>query len=409
VKEYTLENGLKVLLLPSQRNELVAVDVLVNVGLATEKGYPAGITNFVQRLLLKGTKNRDAYKIALDIEEVGGEIETSMGEDYAEVYVVLLCDKMERGLEVLSDVIFNPTFPTQEVEKERKMIISSIRQAEDDKFEATKMLFVSTLYGEHPYAYPILGYEDTVKEIKREDLVNYHTRFYHPNNMVLAAVGKFDEEKMLALIKKYFGDKRKGEIFEPKYPPLASLSKDVEVYKEKDVEQAFIILGYPGVSVSSPDYPALKVLNAMLGAGMSSRLFRNLRDKEGLAYAIGSFFPTRRDIGEFAIYMGTKYENVEKAKEGILAEIRRIREEGISTEELERAKNYIEGTFKIAHQRNRRQAWYLAWYEMLGVGWEFDRKYLELIRGVTAEDVKRAAEKYLKHYVMALLKPEGEG
>jgi zinc protease len=177
----------------------------------------------------------------------------------------------------------------------------------------------------------------------------------------------------------------------------------VEATKRSNL--TWLIVGYPAPPVASPDYPAMKVLNAILGGGMSSRLFSELRDKRALAYSTGSFYPSRAEESHLVTYIIALPDNAEAARQGILEIIKEIQERGVPQEELERAKSYVIGNYRIEHETTERRAWYLGWYETLGVGYQMDAYYPQLIQAVTAEDIQRVAQKYLQQYVLSLVGP----
>ena len=401
-------NGLVLLVRPSKANDIVAVDVIMRVSPADETTETAGITSLMQTLLLKGTQTRTAEEIAIEMEAAGGVLDTDAADDYAEAYAVVMREKLDTAFELLDDVLFHPVFPEDEVEKERAIALRQIQQARDSKFNATHEMLDLAMYGrEHPYGLPVMGTEETVSSITRVDIVNYHRAHVVPSRMVVVVVGDVDPAGIRRRVEGSWGRLAPGEFAGlPRDKTLPPLSDVERVEEERDIEQAFLLLGFPTCSVSDPDYATLKVLNALTGGGMSSRLFYELRDKRGLAYELGSFLPTRAGASQYVVYMGTTLGHISPAVEGILDELQRLARSPVSEEELERAKNYLLGTFAMDHQRNKRQAWYLGWYETLGVGYGFDEEYPALVREVSADDVRRVARKYFGNYVLAVLRPQ---
>lgn len=405
VKKTVLPDGLTVLVKEEHRNPIVALEALIKVGTEYEADRLCGIRNFCQSLILKGTKKRSSLEIALQLEFVGGLIDTSTAQDFVEVSVLTRPEGLDVGLDILADVIQNPVFPDQEVGKERRAILAQIEQLKDDKFEYAYELFKGALYQAHPYGRPILGTKQSVEAIQRDDLVNFHKSHYLANMTVISVVGDVKAKDIIGKISKAFKGFKPGELPEPIGMAEPKRTKSTEVTETKDVEQAFLILGFLAPSVKAQDYPVLKVINSILGSGMSSRLYEDLREVSGLAYELGSFFPTRKGSSHFAIYLGTRPENLSRAKELVLSQIERIKAELVNSEELRRAKAFCKGAFALDHQKNSRQAWYLAWYEILNLGYKFDRKYPDLIQQVTREDVQRVAKKYFKHHTLAILRP----
>lgn len=400
-----LDNGLKVIVKQNNANQIFAAVCMIDTGLFFEETTKVGITNFVQRMLQKGTKTRTAEQIADTIESVGGFISASASADFAEASVVSLVDDYELSLEMLSDVLFNPIFPNDEIEKERKLILDHMRLEEDDTFEYTYKNFLDTLYAGHNYQYMSEGTPETVKSIQTQDLIDYHKKFYVPSNMIISVVSNIPAEQAFKTIQKYFGQKS------PAKPAKISVSKDFEIKAKnktlnKKVQQGFLTFGYITAPVTSDDYPAIKVINSVLGEGMSSRLFVELRDKKGLAYAVGSIAPSRKDKGHILGYIGTKPETLEESKTEMERVFNELIEKEIPEDELNRCKNYIAGRFLMDHERNVRQAWYLAWFEIMGKGYQFDEKYPEAIKNVTPKDIMKVANKYFLAPTTVMLKPE---
>jgi len=233
--------------------------------------------------------------------------------------------------------------------------------------------------------------------------------------MIVSVVGNFSTTEMLDMLEETLGKLpekplparvRLNQLADQRRIWDIELEETKEVSQEKELQAAWMIIGYPAPSVDSDDYPILKLINTILGGGMSSRFFVELRDKRGLAYDTSSFFPSREGPSHFVGYIITSPENVEQAKEGMLEEIERLKTELVSDEELEKAKKYLIGSFALAHQRNKDQAWYLGWYETMGAGYEFDAKYPEQIETVTKEDIMEVANKYFTEaHIVSILMP----
>ncbi len=409
VRKIVFNNGLTLLHKESKTNDIVAMNLFIKAGSWYEKDSNSGITNLVQQMLLKGTITRTAEDIAYQMDSMGGIIDTRTSEDYAEIYTIVTKRHFEKGFEILFDVVENAIFPNKEIEKEKNIILSQIKAKEDNIFDCSHDLLNKTLYGSHPYGKPVLGTKETVKLFNREVVVDFHKKFYTPDNMVLVIVGNVAKKKAVKKVKKIFSGlytKSTG-----KKEVIAKLpGRDLPCEKSliRQFRQAYIMLGYISPGVRDKNYVVLKVINTLLGRGMNSRLFTNLRDKEGLAYEIGSFYPTRKNASRFVIYAGLDEKNLVSIKEKILEEIEQLKKGLISVEELEGAKNYLKGSFIIDHQTNKKQAWFLGWFELLGISYNYDRRYLRQIEKVTSRDIKEVANSYFKdnNWVMIQLKPE---
>lgn len=401
-----LPNGVRLIVKPNRSNRILAIQCFFQVGSYYERAEQNGITNLVCRTMLKGTRKRSALEIAETMESIGGEIDASASEDFAEVGTISTVDDIDVALDVLSDVIINPTFPPEELEKEREATLAAIRRQEDSSFQYTYKNFRALLYEGHPYAMPPLGTLETVAAITRDQVVEFHRKNFTAHNMLVVVVGNVEVDSVAGKLARAFADMPPGR------PERVLVSKQFRPRRRmktlaKDIEQAFIIVGFVTDRATAEDYVPLKVASAVLGTGaaMSARLFVRLRDRQGLAYAVGSAMPTLRDKSHFFAYIGTKPESVDRALNGLLAVIQGLAVEPLSDEELQRAKNHLIGQFRIAHQRNSSQAQFLGLYEMVGLGARFDEQYCELIKSVTAEQVKAVARKYFRAPTVTILKP----
>ncbi len=401
---HQLNNGMLVIFKPVTTNNILAMNCFISIGSLYENSRENGITNFVQEVILKGTQNRSAVEIARDMEAIGGLLGTDAAYDFAEVSTVTTADDLDTALDVMSDVLLHPTFPPEEVEKERQIILAHINLQEDNKFSYTYKNFKAVLYEGHPYAHPVEGTPKTVKAITRDALQEFHKRYWVPSNMILTVVGNVDEQELLGKLNAALGKKATlppGKVMTAKKYKQRYKSKNLK----KKVEQGFIIVGYVTAPVNSSDYPALKVASAVLGEGMSSRLFLRLRDAQGLAYNVGCAMPTRRRHSHIFAWIGTNPDTIDTARDGLIKEFELLTKEVVTDDELDRAKNYLIGKFLIDHQTNLRQAWYLGWYQLMGVGYDFDKRYPELIRQVTKQDVLRVAKTYLTKPTVVVLRP----
>ncbi len=403
----TLKNGMRLIVAPRSYNRILALNLFVAGGSAEDPIGKEGLANLTQNLLLKGAGGRSAEQIALAIESVGGQIDVSVAEDYAEINTVTTVADLDVALSLLADVALKPAFPPEEVEKERELVLSSIRRREDDQFGYTYREFLKALYEGHPYGHTPEGDEAPVKALSREDIVQFHQRLFEPSRMLLVACGDVEADALAKAVEKRFqafpaqGSNIRVQATKQAQPRFRHITL------AKDCRQAFIVIGYPAVGYGDPDYPALRVANAILGEGMSGRLFVRLRDRQSLAYAVGSALAARRMAGHLLMYLGTSPETEERARLGLLKEARDFAREGISSDELERAKEYVVGKHLIARQANQEKAHYLGVCEMLGVGFAFDDRLPDLIRAVTSQQAMQAMDRYTAAGIAVTLMPEG--
>ncbi|HHY46842.1 MAG TPA: insulinase family protein [Firmicutes bacterium] len=405
VVKTVFDNGLTLLVKPNPANDVVAVSVFLRMGSAYEPGQLRGISAMMQRVITRGTTTRSSKDIAVETESVGASLGAGSSFDWGSVSLMTTRAGLRKGIEVFLDVIQHPGFPREEVDKEKMMALQQIAAMKDQPFNAALMKFLEGFYGDHPYATLPLGTAETVSALTREDLVEWYRKIYVPNNMVVTIVGNVDPGEMARTFGETLGKLPKGELPEMVAGALPPKDKSRESYERKDTQALFLVLGYPAPDIMSPDGPAMDVLNAVLGAGMSSRLFVELRDKKGLAYAVNSGYQKLDGPSTVFAFMATAPGNYKQARDGIVAEFKRLAEEYVPYEELEAAKRFVKGTYLMSHETNAAQGSFLGRYEILGLGYEYDELYPELIDRVTAADIKRIAGEYFAHYTLGALSP----
>jgi zinc protease len=317
-----------------------------------------------------------------------------------------LSEHFEEAFHLLTEVIRQPSFDKEEMERRRRLILASIQQQEDELARLVFKLFRKTLYEKHPYRMDTLGTLDSIQRLTQKDLKEYYQRMVIPENMVLTVVGDVDQKQVVLAIKKGLGDFKREPLLTPSIlqePPLQK-KRQAEMVKVK--EQAHFVLGFLGVSFHHPDSYALTVLGAAL-SGQGGRLFSELRDKESLAYALGFMAQPNLDPGFIGVYMGTHPNKLETAIEAVLRELKKVRDEGLTEEEVDRAKKYLIGNFEIGLQTNGAQASQMSLDELYGLGFDHYQKYPQEIQKVTQEDVNRVAKKYfnLETYAIAIIRP----
>ena len=395
----SLANGIKYILLPNPDNQVLVIGVFIDLGNRYEHPDEVGITNLAQQMMLKGTQQRTAEQISEEIESVGGSINFGIQPDYSTLATITTIEDADLALDLLADVLFNPTFPEQHFEKERNFILSRIKISEDSPSSLAVKNYLKTLYAGHPYGFPILGEPKKLMQLTRKRLADYHRQYFQPDRLTIIAMGDFKEGAFKRKIKKYFGH------IETIPTSIARGGKTLKkrgrrTYVPRDTEQSFICYGYLTCPAKHKDTPALRVASAILGEGMSSRLFTNLRDKKSLAYEVGAQLSLRKNEGNFLMYIGTHPDKGLAATLGMRNEIDRLKRTPVPEEELQRAKNYIIGKFQIAHQSNGACVGFLGNYEYIGLSADYDKKFVEKIRDVTPDEVKRAAQIYFRSPVV---------
>jgi zinc protease len=408
VKKYVLENGIQVLIKENNSIPLFAARAAFLGGIRYEDESTNGVSNFVSRMLTRGTETRSAQDIAEQIESIAGDVSGFSGRNSFGVTVESLSQNFTEAFDIFSDVLLHPSFDSQEIERARREILAEINRQGDNLLKTTVNLFLDTLYTEHPYKYNSLGTEETVSDFNGADLASFYEKYARPENMVITVVGHVNEEEVLSLVKEKFGGLEKGKSPVPVIaaePAPSEIKTKVETKPDK--AQMHIIMGFQAPTLKDKDHYAFEVLNTIL-SGQGGRLFLELRDKKSLAYTVTSFYTPGLEPGFFGVYIGTAPPKEEEAISAIKSELERLLKDGVTDAELARAQNYLVGNFEIGLQQNSAQAAKITFDELYGIGWEEYQKYPDNIYSVTKEDVLEAARKYinLNSYILTIVKPD---
>lgn len=407
VEKTVLDHGLTILTKESTANDIVAVEVLLCMGVRYETEEQAGLSDLIQHLLLKGTTTRTAEQLATGIEAIGARLAASAGRDYGTVSLLCTRDRLDQGLALLFDVLQNATFPEPEIIREKDLTLRRIKAREDQHLSHTLDLLVETHYGVHPYHKPVLGYPHTVERFDRPLITMFRDAYFVPNNMIFSAVGHFESRALIEQIGSHFGSVPARPLPLLKEENLSDRAKSKDLFKKRDIQGAWIGIGYSAPTVTDVDYPAMEVLESITGGSMNSRLFIELREKRSLAYQVGSIYSARPGPSLYAAYIGTRSDQFEQARDGILVEMERLCAEPVTEEELLLAKTYLKGTFIMGQERNISQAGLLARCELMGLGYDFVDRYPALIDKVTEADVLGVARKHLREpYALSAVLPE---
>lgn len=400
----TLANGLTLIHRRTTANDIVGMVAFVKHGAATDPDVVAGRTNLMMQLLTKGTARRTADEIAEEAGLLGASLSASAGQDYCTLSLQCVNDDLGPAMDLFTDVLLNPTFPNEELDLEREKVLAGIRMADDQTSAVTAKRFRSELFGSHAYGRPLEGLPSTLPAISGKMLYDTHRGSFVASNTVLAIVGNVSFDTAESLAESNFPAAPTERT--PRYEAdkiIAPGGRRVPIHKE--AKQGFIMMGVLTCASGDEDEPALRVATAALGAGMSSRLFRELRDKQGLAYSVGAGTTTMRHQGYFQAWIGTGPETLQRAEAGLWEQIRLLRDEPLPPDELRRAKNYLAGEYLRAHERNMQQARYLAYWHVSGRGVGYDREYLDDIEKVSLRDVMRVANKYFLEPTVVVLHP----
>jgi zinc protease len=406
VQKFTLSNGLRLLVKEDHRLPFVEFRAAFKGGVLAETPADNGITLMLGKMLLQGTQKRSAEKIATEIESVGGHIDSYGGNNSFGVNAEVLSSDFTTGLDLLADVLLNPTFPAAPLEREREVQIASISARKDDLLKSASVAMRRTLFGETGYGLDSLGTEESVGKISAADLKSFHRTFTAPNNCVLAIYGDVKANEVKAAVEKAFASWGMNKSSEFKVQG-SELNSPKRVEETRDKKQAVLVIGFRGTTLFDPDRYALELIQESC-SDLGSRLFLRVREKLGLAYYVGAQNFMGLAPGYFAFYTGTEPSKAAQVETELLKEAELLRTEGLSEEELKRAKAKIIGQKKIARQELGGLAQAQALDELYGLGFAYGDTEDAKFEAVTLEQVKAAAQKYLKPdaFVVSIVKPE---
>lgn len=396
-ESHVLPNGLKVLLLPRGHLPIVSVTLLIPAGVLCEGPGQAGLSTFTGSLLTRGTEKRNAETLALDIDALGANLGVHTDYDFTMAGISCLSRRFADSLEILAEVVTSPAFAPEEVERRRNDILSHLERRKDDPVDLVRNRFIERVYGDHPYHHPRDGHAATIKPLFEADLRSFHERFFRPNQSVLAVVGDFEPHSALGLIEDRLGGWPALPPAPLELPPIpAAASLILERIQKDGVTQATIRAGSIGIRRNSEDYIPLVLLNYVLGgAGFGSRLMARLREAEGLTYGAYSNFHPRLEPGYFFAACQTGLATMNQALAAMMDEIRRVRQDGITVEELSWARRFYTGSLPLTLETNDQMAARMLEREFYGLPEAFWLMDIERMRTATVDLVNEAAQRYL--------------
>lgn len=399
-----LANGFTVIVRENPLAPVVAIELMVKVGTRWERQDRAGTSNFLHAVMVKGTTKRSGAQLAEEVAAMGGKISASGDIDYSEIRSSALARFWKPLLGLTAELALTPQLASEEVATERDWLLSRIQRRRDNAPSRVFDELYAALYGPHPYAIPALGTAESLARIDHAALIAYYRAYYRPERMVLAVSGQVVGADVMAEARRLFGGMPGGAAApDPVLPAPVPAGRRIVI--EQAAQQTQIVVGAIAPDLEQPDHAAVKVLSTVLGGGMAGRLFVELRDRRGLAYTATSFYEPVRAPGALILYLGSAPENAAKAEEGLRQEIQRIRTSPVGDEELRRAKNYLLGRYEMDRRTNERQAWYLGFYTVEGVGLDYPARYRRAVEAVTAADVQRIAQTYLGTLTTVVLQP----
>ncbi|WP_245915907.1 M16 family metallopeptidase [Merismopedia glauca] len=405
VQRAVLDNGITLLVIENPTADIVASRIFIKAGTRWESKHQAGLSHLVSAVITKGTDTLSSLEIAEQVESVGASLSADTATDYLQMSLKTIGSDFAEIFNLTAKLLRSPAFPAAEVELERQITLQDIRSQQEHPSAIAFEQLRRAMYGRHPYGLSSLGTIESVSGLTREDLQNYHQSYFRPDNLVISIAGNLTFETARYLVEKALGDWEipTNSILPINLSPI--VCKPYQVVTPQETQQSMVMLGYLASSVKDKEYGALKVLNTYLGNGLSSRLFVELREKRGLAYEVSAFYPTRLDLSQFVVYLGTAPENTAIALEGLHHEIERLRTHQLTDSELQTCKNKLLGQYALGKQTNAQLAQVYGWYETLGLGIEFDTVFQELVNNVTVETAWETACQYFVEPYISLVGP----
>lgn len=385
VLKTVLPNGLTIVTEEVESVKSLSVGIWVKTGSRNETVEQAGITHFLEHMLFKGTAKRNHFQIAQSLERVGGYLNAFTSNEHTCYYARCLDDELELALDVLCDMVLNPTFPAEELEKEKKVVLEELKMYKDQPDDFLFEHFVGDLFKGHPLGRPIIGFEETISAYDRDQLYAYMAEFYQPWNLTIALAGKADHQKVVDLVSSLF-DKASNKK-EPKIDTILTPYTPFSLSLKKDIEQTYYVLGKRSLSITDEDRYKLLLANTVLGAGMSSRLHQNVREKHGYCYAISTINQAYEDTGIFGVYAGTDKEYVDHLRELVYKEFESLQTSLIPEDEFHDAKQQLKGSLILSQESMSNRMMRLGKSELYFKRWVSLDELSERIDRVTAEEV----------------------
>ncbi len=400
IERATLPNGLRIVTETMPHVRSVSLGVWIGSGSRIEAGAENGISHFIEHMVFKGTKSRSAEDIARSVDSVGGGLDAFTSKELVSFNTKVLDEHLPIALDVLADLVLNPLFRESDIEKEKGVILEEIKMEADQPEFVLHETFISNFWKGHGLGKPILGTKETVKKFGQEMLFDYYTRVYSPQNILITAAGNLEHDHMVDLIRDQFACLgERGSVPQDSVPKTHA---PIVKKKKESLEQVHIALGVPAYRLAHELRFPLYVLNTVLGGGMSSRLFQNIREKQGLAYAVYSELNLFSDTGCFTVYAGTAEETAKQVVSSVIQEFRQLKDELIGEDELRRAKDHLKGSLMLSLESTSSRMSNLARQELY-----FDRfmsmdEMLESIEAVTRDEVQMIAHQFFRTENIAL-------
>ncbi len=403
----TLDNGLRVISEKLDHVRSACIGLWFKAGSRNEEPPHSGISHLIEHLTFKGTATRSAKEIAIAFDTIGGQVNAFTSKEYTCYYAKVLDEHFPTAVELLADMVLYPADDTELIEREKGVVLEEIKMYEDSPDEIVHDLLNQVVYAKHPLGRPILGTAESVSQISLTDIQNYRRAWYTPSNLVVAVAGNVEHSVVVEQISRYFGSWT-GQTKQS--PDRVAGYLPGQLKRHKDIEQAHLCLGVRGLSRGDKRKYALFLLDSILGGGMSSRLFQELREERGLVYSTYSYHASYHDVGTLGIYAATGADKAQLVTEVITKEIDDLATNGVSESELNRSKQQLKGSLMLSLENTSGRMGRLGKGELFGEEIKTPNELIEIINQTTLEDVNTLAKEILGQPVStALVLPEGKG
>jgi predicted Zn-dependent peptidase len=397
-QKFHLDNGIPLVVERIRGVHSVSLGIWVKVGSRYEYPEKNGISHFLEHMFFKGTRKRTARDIAVDIDSVGGDLNAFTSRETTTFYIKVLDEHLERGIDLLTDIFLHSTFPDADIEKEKSIIKEEIKMVEDTPDDYIHDLLYQTVWGHSGIGQPVLGRRETIKSFSGEDLVAHIRKYYGTRDTVISCAGNFDPDKLLSSLNRLLGDLRRGS--EPRKGEVPEFRTSTEVYT-KDLSEAHSCIAVKALPQESPERYALYLLNAIMGASVSSRLFQEIREKRGLAYSIYSFIAAYLDTGIWGVYAGSAKKRVVEVIELVTREMKSLKE-SVTDAELKRAKDQLKGNLILGLESSSSRMQNIARQEIYHGRYFSTEEIIKEIDAVQLTQVKGLAERLFAPGAIAL-------
>lgn len=394
IERHRLPNGLVVITEPMPHVRSVSVGIWINAGSRQEPKALNGVAHFIEHMVFKGTERRSAEQIAKEVDSVGGMLDAFTSKEMICFNTKVLDEHLPLAFDVLSDLVLRPKFAAEDIEKEKGVILEEIKMDQDNPDYLVHELFTQGFWRGHALGKPILGTPTTIRSFRQSAVRECFSKWFAPQNLVITAAGNLKHKDLLRLAEKEFGRLRRGPANGRE--PIPPVNPHITLRTKRELEQAHLCLGVASFPMAHEQRFAVAVLNNILGGGMSSRLFQNIREKRGLAYAVYSDVSPYRDTGLLSIYVGTALKTMSEVIQLVMQEFHNLKEKPVSAEELRRAKDYLKGSLMLSLESTSARMSNLARQEMYFGRFATMDELLASVEAVTAHDVQRIARNFFR-------------